>query len=58
MPLKREHSDKAVSDNIATLLDEGRPRNQAIAIAMEKAGKTRKDKGKQARKQKGRAYRQ
>lgn len=57
MPLKKGQSEKAVSENIATLIDEGRPQNQAVAIAMQKAGKVRKDKGKQKSKQKGKRYR-
>lgn len=43
--------------NTVSSLVSDKPKNQAIAIAMEKAGKTRKDKGKQARKQKGKSYR-
>lgn len=48
MPLKQGKSQKTVSRNIATLIDEGRPQTTAIAIAMEKAGRARprKDKGK------------
>lgn len=57
MPLKKGQSEKVVSENIATLIDEGRPQNQAVAIAMQKAGKVRKDKGKQKSKQKGKRYR-
>jgi len=38
MPLKKGRSKKAVSDNISELVRSGRPRNQAIAIAMQKAG--------------------
>jgi hypothetical protein len=44
MPLKKGSSKKVVSDNIRRLLREGRPRDQAIAIAMAKAGKARKKK--------------
>lgn len=42
MPLKKGSSKKAVSSNIRTLMHEGRPQKQAIAIAMQKAGKSRK----------------
>ena len=57
MPLKKGKSEESVSENIATLMTEGRPQNQAIAIAMSKAGKTRKSKGKQGRKQRGKTQR-
>lgn len=41
MPLKRGRSSKTVSSNIRTLMHEGRPQKQAIAIALRKAGKAR-----------------
>ena len=46
MPLRRDRSKEAVAANIKTLLEEGRPRKQAIAIALSKAGKARKKPGK------------
>jgi hypothetical protein len=42
MPLRKGRSRKAISRNIATLRREGRPRAQAIAIAMSKAGRSRR----------------
>jgi len=42
MPLKSGKGKKAVSANISKLSDEGYPHKQAIAIALDKAGKSRK----------------
>lgn len=39
MPLQRGSSDKVVGDNIEKLVGEGYDRRQAIAIALDKAGK-------------------
>jgi len=44
MPLKSGYSKQTVSDNIATLMDEGYPQNQAVAIALENARKTYRKK--------------
>jgi len=44
MPLKKGKSQKVISQNIRTEIEAGRPRDQAIAIAMSKAGKKRKKK--------------
>ena len=41
MPLKRGSSQATISKNIAQLIEEGYPRNQAVAIAYRKAGKSR-----------------
>lgn len=42
MPLKKGSSKKAISSNIRTEMRAGKPRKQSIAIAMSKAGKSKK----------------
>lgn len=45
MPLVKGKSKGAVSQNIKTEMAAGKPRKQAIAIAMSKAGKAKNKKG-------------
>ena len=45
MPLAEGKSDQTVSKNISELVHSGRPQKQAVAIAMQKAGRSKKKIG-------------
>jgi hypothetical protein len=49
MPLKKGKSQKTVSQNIRTEIAAGKPRAQAIAIALSVAGKSKGGKSKRGK---------
>lgn len=46
MPLKKGSSKETIAKNIATEIRSGRPKKQAIAISLSKAGKSKAGKSK------------
>ena len=49
MQLKEGYSQKTVSENIRIELDAGKPRDQAVAIALEKAREARRQSKKESK---------
>jgi hypothetical protein len=44
MPLLKGSSQSVIGSNVSTLMHEGRKQDQAVAISLEHAGKSNKDK--------------
>ncbi len=50
MPLKKGKSNKTVSDNIMELMHNDYPQDQAVAISLNKAGRSKKKRSKKVSK--------
>jgi len=53
MPLKKGYSSKAIGKNIGTEMSSGKPKKQAVAIALNVAAKAAKAAGKPSKAPKG-----
>ena len=49
MPLKKGRGRGVISDNISELIKSGRDKDQAVAIAMKKAGRSKKKGSKRGK---------
>ena len=56
MPLKKGKSDKIIKANIVESIKSGKPRNQAIAIALSTAGKKKTAKKKASKRKPNEAF--